>query len=166
MTGRSRATLLSACRRGATVRDGSWVNAEAVAALLRCCDHSSSTSTPQQSHIKFGLHLFPESIISSTLFIFGPSWLGSEAAPDTNSAGCPESSDLPALKLGPVYSRRRQSFDHFGHLMWAELVFMCLPLWAFFGFVFMLMHMTYNHFCLVVFPAICGHCHTESAASK
>lgn len=43
-----------------------WMNAESV--TLKHYDHSSFTSTPQQSDIKFSL-LFPESIISLTLFI-------------------------------------------------------------------------------------------------
>ena len=45
-----------------------WMNAETVPP--EHCDHYSFTSTLQQFCIKFSRHLFPESIITLTLFIF------------------------------------------------------------------------------------------------
>lgn len=129
-----------------------WIDAEVVPP--QHCDHSFSTSTPQQSHIKFSLRLFPESIISFTLFIFHTPWLQYEAVPDTHSGGCFEtlSSSFSIFQC--------QIFNYFSHLMWATApicVFIYNWMFLFFGGgVF---------FRFLILRAFCGHCHTAHVAN-
>lgn len=77
-----------------------------------------STSAPQQSCIKFSLHLFPESIISFSLFIFHMPGLQYDAVPDSNSSGCSETFRSLSLKVRPRLPVPTPKVrNHFRHVM-------------------------------------------------